>query len=112
MRFVYLGSRFTLHVGPTGRPLPTPSLTFASAFRRSPPQRVLTLAAPGRAHADWRQAVIETGNPLLAPMAPVRYCVNPPLPPTEPRHFPLHGLRRAYISAVVAWYRLRDGGLA
>ena len=35
-----------------------------------------------------------------------------PLPPTEPRHFPLHGLRRAYISAVVAWYRLRDGGLA
>jgi hypothetical protein len=35
-----------------------------------------------------------------------------PLPPAEPRHFPLHGLRRAYISAVVAWYRLRDGGLA
>ena len=28
------------------------------------------------------------------------------------RGFVLHGLRRAYISAVVAWYRLRDGGLA
>lgn len=35
-----------------------------------------------------------------------------PLPPTDLTKFPLHGLRRAYISAVVAWYRLRDGGLA
>jgi glycine/D-amino acid oxidase-like deaminating enzyme len=35
-----------------------------------------------------------------------------PLPPTDMTRFPLHGLRRAYISAVVAWYRLRDGGLA
>jgi glycine/D-amino acid oxidase-like deaminating enzyme len=35
-----------------------------------------------------------------------------PLPPTDLTKFPLHGLRRAYISAVVAWYRLRGGGLA
>ncbi|MFO1219439.1 MAG: FAD-binding oxidoreductase [Burkholderiaceae bacterium] len=35
-----------------------------------------------------------------------------PLPPADMTRFPLHGLRRAYISAVVAWYRLRDGGLA
>ncbi|MFO1329522.1 MAG: FAD-binding oxidoreductase [Rubrivivax sp.] len=35
-----------------------------------------------------------------------------PLPTTDMRRFPLHGLRRAAIAAVVAWYRLRDGGLA
>jgi glycine/D-amino acid oxidase-like deaminating enzyme len=35
-----------------------------------------------------------------------------PLPPSDMTRFPLHGLRRAYISAVVAWYRLCDGGLA
>lgn len=35
-----------------------------------------------------------------------------PLPLSAMTRFPLHGLRRAYIEAVVAWYRLRDGGLA
>jgi glycine/D-amino acid oxidase-like deaminating enzyme len=35
-----------------------------------------------------------------------------PLPVTPIRELPLHGLHRATISAVVAWYRLRDAGLA
>ncbi len=35
-----------------------------------------------------------------------------PLPVTGIRGLPLHRLRRIYISAIVAWYRLRGGGLA
>lgn len=35
-----------------------------------------------------------------------------PLPLTGVRGLPLHRLRRIYISAIVAWYRLRGGGLA
>jgi glycine/D-amino acid oxidase-like deaminating enzyme len=35
-----------------------------------------------------------------------------PLPVTGIRGLPLHSLRRLYISAIVAWYRMRDGGLA
>ncbi|MDQ2780821.1 MAG: FAD-binding oxidoreductase [Pseudomonadota bacterium] len=35
-----------------------------------------------------------------------------PLPVTGIRGLPLHRLRRVYISAIVAWYRLRGGGLA
>ncbi|MDQ6680598.1 MAG: FAD-binding oxidoreductase, partial [Pseudomonadota bacterium] len=35
-----------------------------------------------------------------------------PLPVTGIRGLPLHRLRRIYISAIVAWYRVRGGGLA
>ncbi len=35
-----------------------------------------------------------------------------PLPLTGVRGLPLHRLRRIYISAIVAWFRLRGGGLA
>jgi glycine/D-amino acid oxidase-like deaminating enzyme len=35
-----------------------------------------------------------------------------PFPPVEVKPLPLHGLRKAYISAIVAWYRMNDGGLA
>lgn len=34
-----------------------------------------------------------------------------PLPATPIKGFPLHGLRRLYVNAVVSWYRLNDGGL-
>ncbi|KMO35780.1 NAD(P)/FAD-dependent oxidoreductase [Methylobacterium aquaticum] len=34
-----------------------------------------------------------------------------PLAPTPITPLPLHGLHRLYASAVVAWYRLQDGGL-
>lgn len=35
-----------------------------------------------------------------------------PLPPVPVTSLPLHRLRRAYLSAIIAWYRMRDGGLA
>jgi glycine/D-amino acid oxidase-like deaminating enzyme len=34
--------------------------------------------------------------------------VPPPIPLTKVRPIPLHGLRRAYAAAAVAWYRWRD----
>ncbi len=34
-----------------------------------------------------------------------------PIAPTPITPLPLHGLHRLYASAVVAWYRLQDGGL-
>ncbi|MDM9558632.1 NAD(P)/FAD-dependent oxidoreductase [Bordetella petrii] len=34
-----------------------------------------------------------------------------PVPLTPIKGFPLYGLRRIYVNAVVAWYRLNDGGL-
>jgi len=35
-----------------------------------------------------------------------------PVPLTGIRGIPLHQFRRLYLSAIIAWYRLRDGGLA
>ncbi len=35
-----------------------------------------------------------------------------PLPVTGVKSFPLHQFRRLYLSAIIAWYRMRDGGLA
>lgn len=35
-----------------------------------------------------------------------------PLPPSALRPLPMHGLRRLYVSAVVSWYRLSDGGMS
>ena len=32
-----------------------------------------------------------------------------PLSPVTP--FPLYGLRRLYVNAVVTWYRMTDGGV-
>ncbi|OZI36449.1 FAD-dependent oxidoreductase [Bordetella genomosp. 1] len=34
-----------------------------------------------------------------------------PLPVTPIRAFPLYGLRRIYVNAVVTWYRMTDGGV-
>ncbi|MCD0501913.1 NAD(P)/FAD-dependent oxidoreductase [Bordetella petrii] len=34
-----------------------------------------------------------------------------PVPLTPIKGFPLYGLRRIYVNAVVAWYRLNDGGV-
>jgi glycine/D-amino acid oxidase-like deaminating enzyme len=34
-----------------------------------------------------------------------------PFQPTDIKSFPLYGLRRLYVNAVVTWYRLNDGGL-
>ncbi len=34
-----------------------------------------------------------------------------PVPVTPIKGFPLYGLRRLYVNAVVTWYRMRDGGL-
>jgi glycine/D-amino acid oxidase-like deaminating enzyme len=34
-----------------------------------------------------------------------------PLPLSSIRPLPLHGLHRAYVSAIIAWYRLTDGGV-
>jgi glycine/D-amino acid oxidase-like deaminating enzyme len=52
--------------------------------------------AMGRAMA----AYVTTGNAseLPVPIAPIKA-------------FPLYGLRRLYVNAVVTWYRMRDGGL-
>ncbi|MGE8126472.1 NAD(P)/FAD-dependent oxidoreductase [Methylobacterium sp. NPDC080182] len=52
--------------------------------------------AMGRAMA----AYIATGDAGNLPL---------PLTPIEP--LPLHGLNRLYVSAIIAWYRLRDGGI-
>ena len=35
-----------------------------------------------------------------------------PFPVVPIKPLPLHSLRRAYLAAIVAWYRLNDGGLA
>ena len=35
-----------------------------------------------------------------------------PLPVTGLKGFPLHKFRRLYLSAIIAWYRMNDGGLA
>jgi hypothetical protein len=34
-----------------------------------------------------------------------------PVPPSAIKPFPLYGLRRIYVNAVVTWYRLTDGGV-
>ncbi len=34
-----------------------------------------------------------------------------PFPVTGIRPLPLHGLHKAYVSAIIAWYRLTDGGV-
>lgn len=34
-----------------------------------------------------------------------------PFPITEAKSFPLYGLRRLYVNAVVTWYRINDGGV-
>ena len=34
-----------------------------------------------------------------------------PFPITQAKPFPLYGLRRVYVNAVVTWYRINDGGL-
>jgi glycine/D-amino acid oxidase-like deaminating enzyme len=34
-----------------------------------------------------------------------------PVAPSSIKAFPLYGLRRLYVSAVIAWYRLTDGGV-
>lgn len=43
---------------------------------------------------------IRTRNPAVLPFAP-----------TPIRPFPFHALRRVYLAAAVAWYRLTDGGV-
>ncbi|WCS25616.1 FAD-binding oxidoreductase [Methylobacterium sp. NMS14P] len=53
-------------------------------------------SAMGRAMASY----IATGDADSLPL---------PLTPIEP--LPLHGLNRLYVSAIIAWYRLRDGGI-
>ena len=53
--------------------------------------------AMGRAIADY----VATGRPDALPR---------PLTPIKP--LPLHSLRRAYFSAIVAWYRMQDGRVA
>ena len=34
-----------------------------------------------------------------------------PVQPSDMRPFPLYGLRRLYVSAVIGWYRMTDGGV-
>jgi len=34
-----------------------------------------------------------------------------PVAPTDIKTFPLYGLRRAYVAAAIAWYKMTDGGL-
>lgn len=34
-----------------------------------------------------------------------------PLPPTPIAPLPLHALHRLYVSAIIGWYRLSDGGI-
>ncbi|ARP89022.1 FAD-dependent oxidoreductase [Bordetella genomosp. 9] len=34
-----------------------------------------------------------------------------PVPPSPIKPFPLYGLRRIYVNAVVTWYRMTDGGV-
>lgn len=53
--------------------------------------------AMGRALADY----LTTGDERVLP-----------LPVTTIRGLPLYMFRRAYLSAIIAWYRMRDGGLA
>ena len=35
-----------------------------------------------------------------------------PLPPVAMKSMPLHALHRAYMAAIIGWYRMQDGGLA
>jgi glycine/D-amino acid oxidase-like deaminating enzyme len=54
-------------------------------------------SAMGRAMADY----VETGNETALPL---------PLVPMK--SMPLHALHRAYMAAIIGWYRMHDGGLA
>ena len=54
-------------------------------------------SAMGRAMADY----VATGNEAALP-----------LPIVPIRAMPLHALHRAWMAAIIAWYRLQDGGLA
>jgi hypothetical protein len=38
-------------------------------------------------------------------------CEALPLPPVAMKPLPLHRLHRAYLGAIIAWYRLRGGGV-
>ena len=50
----------------------------------------------GRLIADY----VVTGDPDRLPL---------PLTPVAP--LPLHAFHRLYVSAIIAWYRLSDGGI-
>jgi glycine/D-amino acid oxidase-like deaminating enzyme len=52
--------------------------------------------AMGMAMADY----VATGDPEALP-----------LPPSPIRPIPAHPLHRAYVSAIIAWYRITGGGL-
>jgi glycine/D-amino acid oxidase-like deaminating enzyme len=54
-------------------------------------------SALGGAMADY----IATGNKAALP-----------LPPVAMKSLPFHALHRAYMAAIIAWYRTQDGGLA
>jgi glycine/D-amino acid oxidase-like deaminating enzyme len=54
-------------------------------------------SALGAAMADY----IATGNKAALP-----------LPPVPMKSLPFHALHRAYMAAIIAWYRTQDGGLA
>jgi glycine/D-amino acid oxidase-like deaminating enzyme len=54
-------------------------------------------SAMGRAMAEY----VATGNEAALPL---------PLVPMKA--MPLHALHRAYMGAIIAWYRMQDGGLA
>jgi glycine/D-amino acid oxidase-like deaminating enzyme len=54
-------------------------------------------SAMGRAMAEY----IATGNEAALP-----------LPVVPMRALPFHGLHRAYMAGLIAWYRMQDGGLA
>jgi glycine/D-amino acid oxidase-like deaminating enzyme len=52
--------------------------------------------AMGKAMADY----VTTGNEKALPF---------PIIPVKP--LPLHGFHKAYVSAIIAWYRIIDGGV-
>ena len=54
-------------------------------------------SALGAAMADY----VATGNTAALP-----------LPPVAMKSLPFHTLHRAYMAAIIAWYRTQDGGLA
>lgn len=54
-------------------------------------------SAMGRAMAEY----VATGDEKALPLSPVAM-----------KSMPLHALHRAYMAAIIGWYRMQDGGLA
>ena len=78
--------------------------------RVSPPQLFMVGAQPFRGRLSYHPQLREMAEAMAAYIA-TGDADNLPLPLTPIAPLPLHALHRLYVSAIIAWYRLSDGGI-